>query len=263
MKNPANETNSMGAVSPERRNLVVWHTKEFRHGIEGLLADLGHESITTSSPVASLAISAHCRCTIFLEAGHPEMSGLDFAAELRRAGASHAKARLVLVQEDRNYELAIEAFRLGAADVLVTPARRADLERNLDHHEGALPLQARKVPATSGSGDMTRHALDVIIAGRSLRSQFFSERHLLEPGWDMLLDLSRARLRGERLTTSAVCVGLPKSMATGLRVLRTMEDDGLVRRVDDPSDKRRSFVEVSDAALVRMEALLARIASMF
>ncbi|SOB80712.1 hypothetical protein SAMN06297144_1201 [Sphingomonas guangdongensis] len=70
-----------------------------------------------------------------------------------------------------------------------------------------------------------------------------------EPAWDMLLDLYQSRQRGGNISVTSACIGSSAAASTALRHLRVLEERGLVRRVRDGSDGRRTFTHLSDGAV--------------
>lgn len=87
--------------------------------------------------------------------------------------------------------------------------------------------------------------LDVLIILQGLRSKYIHYELLFDPVWNMLLDLSMAKLRGVRVSVSSACLASGVPETTALRYLTIMQDRGLVERYPDPRDKRRTFVQVS------------------
>lgn len=82
--------------------------------------------------------------------------------------------------------------------------------------------------------------------GRRLRSDIFNDGQLFgEPAWDMLLDLFIAEADGKQLSITAACIGAAVPTSTALRWLVILEDRGLVRRENDPSDARRVFLHLT------------------
>ena len=65
----------------------------------------------------------------------------------------------------------------------------------------------------------------------------------------MLIDLTAAGLKGEALPTSSVCATSGVSFSTALRHVAQLVDAGLVRRAGDPSDKRRTLLQIEPEAL--------------
>jgi len=93
------------------------------------------------------------------------------------------------------------------------------------------------------------------IRSRRMRDQVFDTAGLFEdPAWDMLLDLFAATLEGARVSVSSLCIAAAVAPTTALRWIGRMTEAGLFVRTPDPEDRRRAFIELSDAALTDMRA---------
>jgi hypothetical protein len=94
--------------------------------------------------------------------------------------------------------------------------------------------------------------LQQIIKGRRIRDRFFPANLFADPAWDILLDLTVARLEGRQISVSSAAIAAAVPTATALRWLKQLVDIGLIERVLDPTDKRRTFILVSDDTFERM-----------
>lgn len=83
---------------------------------------------------------------------------------------------------------------------------------------------------------------------RRLRDQFFPGEMFADPAWDMLLDLMAARLSGQRVSVSSLCIAAAVPATTALRWIRALTDNGLFLRQADPADGRRVFIALSEKA---------------
>lgn len=96
-----------------------------------------------------------------------------------------------------------------------------------------------------------------IYDSRRLRARVFSAALLFgEPAWDFLLDLFIAELEGKPLSVTAACIGAAVPTSTGLRWLAILEDQGLIRRENDPRDARRVFLHLTEDGFERMTSYL-------
>ena len=95
-----------------------------------------------------------------------------------------------------------------------------------------------------------------IIRARRTRDEHFARGLFADPAWDMLLDLFAARLQGEAVSVSSLCIASAVPQTTALRWIKVLTDQGLASRIDDPEDGRRVFVELTDSAAEAMEAAL-------
>jgi Winged helix DNA-binding domain len=95
-----------------------------------------------------------------------------------------------------------------------------------------------------------------MIRARRLRDQFFRSELFADPAWDMLLDLMAARLDGQRVAVSSLCIAAAVPATTALRWIKTLTEHGLFVRVADPQDGRRVYIELSDNAAAALENYL-------
>lgn len=104
----------------------------------------------------------------------------------------------------------------------------------------------REVRATAGTAEPdTVHA---IATARKLRLRYFDHDLFFDPAWAILIDLYQTRLRGQRLSVSAVCYGSGVSETTALRYIGVLEQRGYIERVSDETDKRRAFLRLTASA---------------
>ncbi len=148
-------------------------------------------------------------------------------------------------------------------------AVRAQVERLVpDGERRAIPLAPRITEGAVGEaagapryaladGPSRRHArpslpdpklIDRIIRQRRLRERYFEPHLFADPAWDILLELTAARLEHRQLSVTALCYVAAVPSTTALRWVNEMTRMGLVTREDDPLDGRRALVSLSDSA---------------
>lgn len=91
---------------------------------------------------------------------------------------------------------------------------------------------------------------------RRIRATYFRSDLFGEPGWDILLDLFIQQRVGRRISVTAACIGSGAPTSTALRYLNLLIEDGLVQREGDPSDGRRSWLELTPEAVETMTEYL-------
>lgn len=110
------------------------------------------------------------------------------------------------------------------------------------------------------AGDEAEHidaaTLRAIIRARRMRDQYLGEI-FADPAWDMLLDLMAARLEGQPVAVSSLCIAAAVPPTTGLRWIKALTDSGMLIRVNDPNDRRRVFIELSPRAVEAITAYFA------
>ena len=95
-----------------------------------------------------------------------------------------------------------------------------------------------------------------IIRARRLRERFFRQGLFADPAWDMLLDLMAARLEGQQVAVSSLCIAAAVPSTTALRWIKALTEAGLFVRRADREDRRRVYIELSDDAAARFTAYL-------
>lgn len=87
-----------------------------------------------------------------------------------------------------------------------------------------------------------------IVRLRRRRDRLFAGDLFADPAWDMMLDLMIARIERLRVAVSSLCIAAAVPATTALRWIKTLTETGIFVRVDDPTDRRRVFIELSDDA---------------
>ncbi|HTU12005.1 MAG TPA: hypothetical protein VMG08_14035 [Allosphingosinicella sp.] len=108
------------------------------------------------------------------------------------------------------------------------------------------------------AGDAAADAayIRAIIRGRRLRDQYFRIDLFADPAWDILLDLMAARLEGKRVPVSSLCVAAAVPATTALRWIKLLAERGLIVRIVDPTDRRRSHVALAEETARTLGAYL-------
>ena len=85
-----------------------------------------------------------------------------------------------------------------------------------------------------------------IIQHRQSRAKFFDGDLFADPAWDMLLDLTAARVEHQRVSVTSLCIASGVPPTTALRWIGQMTKAGMLERVEDDADKRRAFIALTD-----------------
>ena len=91
---------------------------------------------------------------------------------------------------------------------------------------------------------------------RSVRKEILPSTLFGEPGWDMMLALYVASMKGHRLTITNVCDASDAPSTTALRWLDRLAELDMVRRLPHPTDLRVIFIELAPAAGELLETFL-------
>lgn len=100
-----------------------------------------------------------------------------------------------------------------------------------------------------------------LIRSRRARASYFSQDLFADPTWDILLDLTAAKLEHKQVSVSSLCIAASVPPTTALRWIKTMTEEGLLERTADPADGRRIFIDMTERATSAMQAYLARTAN--
>lgn len=98
-----------------------------------------------------------------------------------------------------------------------------------------------------------------IIRQRQLRARYFDGELFSDPAWDMLLDLTAARVEHTRVSVTSLCIASGVPPTTALRWIAQMKDAGLMERLDDETDRRRAFISLTDKAADAMARYFAEL----
>ncbi len=106
-------------------------------------------------------------------------------------------------------------------------------------------------------GEFWTDMAEGMYAERRMRERFFPTGLFEEPAWDFLLDLYIAENKNKKVLTTSACIGANVAPTTGLRYLDKLEALGLVERMSDLEDARRTIVRISSKAFSALSAYLA------
>jgi hypothetical protein len=123
-----------------------------------------------------------------------------------------------------------------------------------DGDEGSVRLVRTPRPALPDPRLVRR-----IIRQRQLRAKFFDGELFADPAWDMLLDLTAARVEHTRVSVTSLCIASGVPPTTALRWIGQMTAAGLLERVEDETDRRRVFITLTDPAAEAMARYFAEV----
>lgn len=98
-----------------------------------------------------------------------------------------------------------------------------------------------------------------IIRQRQIRGRFLDPELFADPAWDMLLDLTAARVEHQRVSVTSLCIASGVPPTTALRWIGQMTEAGLFQRVEDEEDRRRAFIALTDRAADAMARYFAEV----
>ncbi len=122
--------------------------------------------------------------------------------------------------------------------------------------------QMASLPAAGQLASMPDTALaafarKVYLARRDREKASLSPELFNDPAWDILLDLFIAHAQDKFISVSDAGLAGQVPATTALRWVWSLEKTGLVERMADKNDKRRSFVMLTSSGLSYMRKVLA------
>lgn len=195
----------------------------------------------------------------------PDLDGLGLAGRLVQLPHGH-RPEIIFVSGHANLQDAIEAMRLGARDLLLKPVDRERLLKSIRaalvardgaDGPGPAPVSGRRLQPSavdSLQDDRTKvELLEMLREMRRVRSKYLPEELFSDPCWDVLLDLYEARLSSTQVSVTALGATSGVPMSTALRRIGELQQHGLVERIGDSEDKRRSFVILTRQGLQALD----------
>ncbi|WP_198585855.1 response regulator [Pararhizobium haloflavum] len=174
----------------------------------------------------------------------PRISGIELIRKL-----SFWKRRYfagILVANDATFDDAISALRHGVTDFLLKPVSTDELMSAINR-----AMVTRVGEGDGGRESVTIEGREKIIAhltsARNARQHILGDRELSDIAWHMFLEIALAEGLGRKISVSSACVASHAPSATALRHLARLENYGLVKRTEDPADRRSWLLSLTDS----------------
>jgi DNA-binding MarR family transcriptional regulator len=90
----------------------------------------------------------------------------------------------------------------------------------------------------------------------AIRKTVLGETSAPDPAWNILLDLYVQTSLRRAVPVSSATIAADVAQTTALRWIVVLQDRGMISRSSDPSDRRRSFLELSAHGLHVIESVL-------
>lgn len=198
----------------KRFNMIVSTRLEHVDDVLSELRDQDADLLVNADPIERMAALA-----VAVAGGEESASVRDIASD-----ASAARLR----------QLSEEVSRIAAA-----------LARLSTSPETTPLSPATMAPPRDDVPSVSAEAVRAMIRARRLRANYLPAELFADPAWDMLLDLLQAELVQHRVPVSSLCIAAAVPATTALRWIKSMTEQGLLVRRDDPHDGRRVFIEMA------------------
>lgn len=130
-------------------------------------------------------------------------------------------------------------------------------------HAGVTNDEPKAAPDRDRAGEPERLTIALAwVNAIAARNRVFGDGISMDAAWNILLDLFIQRCRNRRVAIGDACLaaGVPES--TALRWIKLLQARGDIERTSDASDRRRSYIALSEQGLTKIaEALDASAAS--
>ncbi len=181
----------------------------------------------------------------------PALAGLDLVLIV---GPDEAEEAGLLLERPLTLVAADDASALDEAVRALVRGSGFAAERGRSYDEGQGPMalyQSAQQAARrllDAARPVTAARIRAHVRARRMREQLLPADLFADPAWDMLLDLTAARLEGQRVSVSSLCIAAAVPTTTALRWIRTLVSRGFLVRTPDPADARRSFLDIAESA---------------
>jgi hypothetical protein len=127
----------------------------------------------------------------------------------------------------------------------------------------AVPMAGSEAPrcAEVDIGSEVMATAKMVVRQRQLRRRILGDGLFEGPVWDLILDLFIAQQEATMISLTGVGIAGSVPTTTALRWIRRLVDLGLIVRVPDPTDGRRTLVELAPETRAKVTVYLSYVAS--
>ncbi len=125
-------------------------------------------------------------------------------------------------------------------------------------HPSSCNLRSGPAAAEDPEPDSALANAQATVRRRLLRRQLLGSEELFgEPAWDMLLDLFIHECEGKPLSMSSLSISTGIPTSSGMKLIHRLCDAGILQRLPDHRDGRRSLMKISPDIAHRLRAYFA------
>lgn len=136
---------------------------------------------------------------------------------------------------------------LARIDDIVSQVKNRAIPLNASHGPGTYAVDAKLHALRRARAPLPDpHLIKRIVRQRRLRDRYFKKQLFADPAWDMLLELTIARVESRRVDVTTLTYAAAVPFTTALRWIGVMVEEGLFDSRPDDLDKRRRYISLSD-----------------
>ncbi len=173
-----------------------------------------------------------------------------------RESVQHALTRAESVRQVRSASTDTAGARELQQIADTAKALAEDMRRTIEQDSSSRRESAGAAHGATRPEDSSLRTLKLLQKLQEARSSIFGEAVMPEPAWEMLAELMRARLAGQHLSVTSLALSSKSPMTTALRRIEDLIQGGLAARMPDPTDRRRTYVELTPEGMARMQLFL-------
>lgn len=242
------------------------------------IANLGYTVISATSAPDALKQIAESQDigVVITDVEMPTMDGISLLSEISNRFSLNRPIVTLVLTGHSSLQVATKAMQSQATDLLSKPVsieQLAEALRRASAYHFAManrfqitaltkrldppvvrdrPAKRNSMPTEEDLQAFTR----MLLKFQHNKSKFFDPAVLTGPSWEILLDIAEATLRGESVPASSASASTHVPLSTALRHVSNLVNAGLVRRWTDPTDKRRTLLELEPHAVAAMQRYL-------
>lgn len=264
----------------QSRVLVLDSDPECLRALVEATESLGYCCLSSTDPIDALQqIEQDPAIGILLtDLALPFMDGIALLKEVDARFTLLRPVVPIIVSQSGSFEAAVDAMSFNAVDFLIKPAepeslsralRRASVRRSQLAGSQLMAALVKAQPETgqeagkAASKDMEispdQQLMKLVrtsIRFRQQRDEYLDSKLFCDPAWDILLELTLAKLQGEPVPVSSACAAAPVPFTTAYRHIGNLVGNRMVRRWKDPLDQRRVLLELEDETYALMSEFL-------
>lgn len=182
-------------------------------------------------------------------------NGIDLLEKLQHWRADR-RVQGIMLTGGSTVEYAVRSLRIRAADFLQKPVSPLEVKRVVDRIR---LTTARPAPEP-------QEYLSELSQGRLLKVaiSMASNRHIVakdmaEGAWLILIEANLFQLEGKALHVTSACMASGAPLSTAVRYINELERRGLLERVADHQDGRRTVLRITETGILLVQSYLKRL----